>query len=435
MILLKGDYIMKKSLIAIAATALSIGGLVGCGNSTDSASQSGNSTTNPAQTTEDGKVQIKMWLDYDTYAEALEEAVEAKYSNIDIVWEHVESTDARTKLELDGPAGVGPDIFIQPHDGMAQSIQGNILLPLGADLAANLEGRFIESAVETVKSGDQYYGIPISTESIALFYNKTLLDENGFDVATSFEEVKAQGDVFNNAAENKFIMRFEAGNAYTAHFFLTAFGYELFGPDHTDPDAINFDSEEAIAGLTYYQSMKDYLPVPYADLTIDTVEVEFAKGTVPYIIVGPWAISEIKANADFEWGITSIPTINGVQPLSFSGNIIACMSAYTQNPTETRQVLDFMASDEGLEILYKVRGSIPALQDPTVIDGLSEDDYVMGVLKQAEFSEPMPSIPEMASFWAPAETLYRSIWEGLENPEQAAKKAVEDYYSTLKLVE
>ena len=434
---------MKKVTSLLFAATLAAAGLAGCSSGNETKSEtptdsSSNTEVKPETTTDStsgDKVEIKLWLDYDNYAEALEEAIEAKYSNIDIVWERVESTQSRTKLELEGPAGVGPDIFLQPHDTMAQSIQGNILLPLGSSLSENVKSRFIESAVETAKSGDQYYGVPISTESIALFYNKTLLEENGFDVATTFEEVKAQGDVFNNAAENKFIMRFEAGNAYTMQFFLTANGYQLFGADHTDPNAINFDSEEAIAGLEYFKSMQEYLPVPYADLTTDTVEVEFGKGTVPYVIVGPWAISEIKNTADFEWGITTIPTINGVQPLTFSGNIIASISAYTQHPDEARQVLEYMISDEGLEILYKVRGAIPALQDPTVIDGLSDDAYVMGVLEQAQFSEPMPSIPEMASFWAPAETMYRSVWEGLATPQEAATKAMSDYEQALLLVQ
>ena len=430
---------MKKLLSLGLVASLSLTGLVACG---------GNDAETPAETPSNGsaettekpatsgeKVEIKLWLDDDNYAAAIEPAIEAAYPNIDIVYEKVGAVDARTKLELDGPAGLGGDVFIQPHDGMSESIISNILLPLGSEMGAMIEERMLEGAVGTVKKDGNYYGVPLATESIALFYNKTLLEENGFDVATTFEEVKAQGDVFNNAAENKFIMRFEAGNAYTMQFFLTANGYQLFGADHTDPNAINFDSEEAIAGLEYFKSMQEYLPVPYADLTTDTVEVEFGKGTVPYVIVGPWAISEIKNTADFEWGITTIPTINGVQPLTFSGNIIASISAYTQHPDEARQVLEYMISDEGLEILYKVRGAIPALQDPTVIDGLSDDAYVMGVLEQAQFSEPMPSIPEMASFWAPAETMYRSVWEGLATPQEAATKAMSDYEQALLLVQ
>lgn len=36
--------------------------------------------------------------------------------------------------------------------------------------------RFLEGSVEAVKMGDAYYGVSFLTESLALFYNKTLLD-------------------------------------------------------------------------------------------------------------------------------------------------------------------------------------------------------------------------------------------------------------------
>ena len=419
----------EKVMSILLATGLSVAGLVGYSNDAPK-------DENKVQSTDDGKTVVKLWLDYDEYAEALEEAVEAKYPQYDIQWEHVESTDTRTKLELDGPAGVGPDIFIQPHDGMAQSIQSQILLPLGEKLTSQVQERFIEGSVQTVEFDGTYYGVPLSTESVAFFYNKTLLDKYGFEVAETWDEIKAQGDEFNNTAENKFIIRMETGNSYTMHFFLTAFGYQLFGPDHNDPEKINFNTQEVIDGLTYYQLMRKYLDVPYADLTTDTVEVEFAKGNVPYIITGPWSIAEVRnQNTGFEWGITTIPTINGVQPETFSGNIIACISAYTQHVAESKQVLEFLASEEGLKILYDVKGSIPALKDNSVIEGVLEDPYVSGILAQAEFSQPMPILPEMSSYWGPVETMYRSVWEGLATPEQAAEKALADYNAALELAQ
>ena len=97
------------------------------------------------------------------------------------------------------------------------------------------------------------------------------------------------------------------------HFFLTGAGFELYGPEHDDASQVNFNTPEVIEGLKLFQSMKEYLPVPYADLTWETVHGEFIKGNVPYIISGPWSIGEIKTDADFEWGVITIPTINGVQ--------------------------------------------------------------------------------------------------------------------------
>ncbi|MFQ7058442.1 MAG: extracellular solute-binding protein, partial [Turicibacter sanguinis] len=350
---------MKKLVSLGLVASLSFAGLVACsGNESETPAETpaGSDTTTeaPAETpaTSGEKVEIKLWLDDDDYAAAIEPAIEAAYPNIDIVYEKVGAVDARTKLELDGPAGLGGDVFIQPHDGMSESIISNILLPLGSDMGAMIEERMLEGAVGTVKKDGNYYGVPLATESIALFYNKTLLDEYGFEVATSFETIKEQAAVYNDNAANKFLIRWEPGNSYTNQFFLTAAGFQLYGENHDDASQVNLNTQEVIDGLTFFQSMKEYLPVPYADLNWDTIHGEFIKGNVPYMISGPWSLAEAKTGAEdngFEFGVTTIPTINGVQGETFSGNIIACVSAYTQHPTEAKQVVDFLASEEGLQ--------------------------------------------------------------------------------------
>ena len=193
---------MKKVMSFLLATGLSVSGLVGCSNEVPKVEETPSKTPEQVEnTTTDGeKTVVKLWLDYDEYAQALEEAIEEKMPQYDIQWEHVESVDTRSKIELDGPAGLGPDIFIQPHDGMANSIQSQILLPLGDELTQQVQERFIEGSVQTVEFDGTYYGMPLSTESVAFFYNKTLLDEYGFEVAKTWDDVKAQGDVFNNNA-------------------------------------------------------------------------------------------------------------------------------------------------------------------------------------------------------------------------------------------
>ena len=47
----------------------------------------------------------------------------------------------------------------------------------------------------------------------------------------------------------------------------------------------------------------------------------------------------------------------------------------------------------------------------------------------------MPVLPEMSSYWGAAETMYRSVWEGLSTPEEAAEKALTDYNAALELAQ
>ena len=105
------------------------------------------------------------------------------------------------------------------------------------------------------------------------------------------------------------------------------------------------------------------------------------------------------------------------------------------NATEAKQVVDFLASEEGLQIMYDVQGKIPALKDSSVIEGVVEDPYIAGILAQAEYSQPMPILPEMSKYWGAAETMYRSVWEGLATPEEAAAKALDDYNTALQMTE
>ena len=49
---------------------------------------------------------------------------------IKITYQPVESTDSRSKIELDGPAGVGADIFVAPHDHIGALVTGGHVLPI-----------------------------------------------------------------------------------------------------------------------------------------------------------------------------------------------------------------------------------------------------------------------------------------------------------------
>lgn len=419
---------MKKLLTIGTTMLLSLGGLMGCGNDAN--------TTEPSNSTDEIEVDsndITLWLDNDRYAENLIEAMEVALPHINFNYENVGAVDALDKLALDGPAGLGADIMLLAHDQMADGVNQSLLLPLGSELSNMMEGRIIDAALGTVRNNDTYYGVPLSTESVALFYNKTLLDELGLEVATSFEELIEQAEGYTDTGENNFLLRYEAGNAYHSHFVLTAAGYELFGPDHNDADAINLNTPEVVEGLKFLQQLKEILPVPAGDLDGDNTEGAFVAGEVPYLITGPWSIQDIHEDGDFEWGVAMIPTIKGVQPTTFSGHTIAAMSAFTKNADAAREVMEFIASDEGLQIMYDIRGSIPALLDETVIDGLVDDPYMLGVLAQAEFAKPMPIIPEMQSYWQAVEGMYQAVWDDLLTPEEAAEKAESDFYSALAL--
>ncbi|MGL4374704.1 MAG: extracellular solute-binding protein, partial [Turicibacter sp.] len=330
---------MKKLLLMFTAI-FAVVGLVGCGNEGTSGNTSKNSNK-----VDDGRVEIKLWQDNDKYAEAIIPKIEEALPHIKIVYEKVATGGAAEKLDLDGPAGLGPDIMWNTPESMAKAMQSGILLPLGEKLSTSIQERALDGSVQSVTANDTVYGLPISVESLALVYNKTLLEENGLEVATTFEQIIKDSKTYNDFKNNKFLLRFQSWETYHSLIFLTAAGYELFGPDGYDIDSVNLNTPEVIEGLIQLQKVQEILPIPSKELTWETVNGEFVKGLVPYMITGPWAFEDIqKINEEdkFEWGVTTIPTINGNQPRTFLGNITATISAYTKHPEEAREVLEFM---------------------------------------------------------------------------------------------
>lgn len=431
---------MKKLLLGITFL-LMLTLLVACGGS-DSEPRDINGDSSDETNEEDitdevtfGGEDFLLWIGDEDFAEALIPALEAKFPDTNFSWHEMGNVDSLTNLSLDGPAGLGADIIFFPHDHIHRAVSENLVFPVGPQITDAMQGRFHDAAVSSVYHDGLHFGVPLTTESVAMFYNKTLLDELGFEPATTFEELFEQAKEFNDPANNQYLFRWEPGNAFQSHFALTAHGFELFGEDHMDPDLVNFNTPEVIAGLEWLKTVREeILPVPVADLDTDNTAGAFIDGEVGYLITGPWDIAEIIRDGDFEFGVMKLPTINGNQPITFSGNIVAAGSGFTDYPDLTRAVLEFLMF-EGLQIMYDVRGWIPALIDGSSIEGLADNPYHVGILGQAYYSHPMPIIPEMTHFWAVSGGMYSAVWDDILSPVEAAEHAALGYDSARALAE
>lgn len=383
-----------------------------------------------------GKETLKLWVDNEEFAEAIKTGFEAKYPGTELVVEVVSSTESVKKMILEGEAGTGADVFIIPHDVIGDGMNSSVIGMMGQydDI---IRDTYLDSAVKTIEFDGNLYGVPYLTESVAMIYNKTLLEKlcsegviDSAEPAKDMNEIKELAQKYNDPANNVWTIRWEAGNSYTNHMFVTANGYRLFGEDGTDPDAAAFDSQSIIDGLKYFQSFRESWNVNSGDTTWDTTVVEFAKGETPYLICGPWAMQDCYKGAEengFEVGVIPLPLFDGKQPYTFSGIQVVCVSSYSKYPAAARALAMYVGSDEMLEFSYKNLAKLPAVKDASRIAGLSEDVNSQAFMQQANYSIAMPSIPEISYFWTVAESMYRGVWDGTISPQDAAVKTQTDY--------
>ena len=373
---------------------------------------------------------LLVWLDNVDWARAVITGFNRHYPDVNVRFENVGNVDSRGKVSLDGPAGIGPDVFLMPHDHIGNAIIDDICLPFPADLQQKYAGQLLDAAVKTCTFEGDLYAVPISTENIAFFYNKDLLGNN--PVPKTFEELISFAEKWNNPTANRYALRWQVDDSYLNYFFLTAFGMELFGPNMDDFRSPGFDSPAARQGISFHSSLRRYYNVNTADATWDSTVAAFQRGEVPFTFTGPWAIGDALKNR-VNFGITKLPTIEGRQPRCFSGNIVAAVSSYTKNPDAARAFVDFLASVEGETIQFNLTGKLAAYKDISGIEGLRDDVLLRGIMEQAPYSDPMPVIPEVNQMWEAQKALFTFTWDGQLSVEEAQEKAMDTYDTSLMM--
>ena len=393
-----------------------------CGNSAPAASdsatpeassavsESATPEATPEPTPEASKepVSLKMWESDGPEKTFMEEAAK-EYSalnpNVTITYEPVAHTDAAQKLTLDGPAGVGADVFAAPHDKLGEMVSQGLILE--ASNPDEIKANFVEPAVKAVTYDGKVYGYPTGIETYALFYNKALVSTP----PQTWDEVINFAKTFNNPKEGKYALSWEVGNAYFSYIFLSSFGADLFGPDGTDKAQHMVNSEQAIKGMTYFQGLrKQILDVAQADLTGDFMNAGFQDGKIAMVITGPWAISGYK-EAKVDFGVVTLPKFPGMEnpPASFSGIRGLYVSAFSKNPEVAQNFAEFCITKQMLEKRYATTNQIPPRKDITI-----SDEQNAGILAQAAFAKPMPSIPAMGQYWPAMGSAYSNIWNGAD---------------------
>ncbi|WP_199041034.1 extracellular solute-binding protein [Glycomyces salinus] len=422
---------------AIAIAAATVLGLAACGGPPESEENDGDLEWDDEaqqyvmeEEIANGEAALKVWFEEDYLAEAVIDAFNEQYPDVTVEYELVGKHDTASKMALAGEAGTGADVFMTFYNEIPNAIDDGTAAPLG-NYTDVLEGRMNETFTGVVSQDDQMYAVPVTTESMALMYNETLLEEltGSPEPAATWEEIAELAEDYNDPASNQWTIRMSNSEIYRAYPILSTLGWQVF-PDN---DAANpgFGDEGLVEALEYYAGLRDIYDVPSGDGGWETIEEAFAEGETPYVTTGPWSFALFDEGAEengFEYGVTTMPTAEGGDPATtFAGMHVAAVSGFTEYPAAARVFANFLASDEGAAAVYGSTGQIPALNEDLIsgVEGIADDPHVAGIVEQSAQAELVPQIPEY--FWEVGDTLVIDVWDDLSDAAAAQEKAVETY--------
>jgi raffinose/stachyose/melibiose transport system substrate-binding protein len=247
-------------------------------------------------------------------------------------------------------SGKGPDVL---NWGSGPDFGGRLFeAGLLRDLTDAYEERgwqVYDFAKERVTADGKIYGIPGELETIGVFYNKQIFEDNDLPEPTTMADLTAAAD---ELAGNG-IVPLAVGDQEGwegGHLLSMALGSAIGG------DAMNelfngdrsWDSPEVVAALQTWKDFHDqgYLPEEPTAVNYEASQAMFYSGEAAMIPTGSWLVGEIDDNTDFEVGYVPFPAPDGDGVFTAGLGSGPFISAATDDVEASLKFLDFLASPE-----------------------------------------------------------------------------------------
>ncbi|WP_318218663.1 sugar ABC transporter substrate-binding protein [Streptomyces sp. SCL15-6] len=146
-----------------------------------------------------------------------------------------------------------------------------------------------------------YYGAARSVNTLALFYNKDVLDKAGVQVPSTWAELREAARTLTRGKQ--YGLALSAGGAEDGVFQFTPFMWSNGG------DETKLDSPQVAGALDYWKSLlKDgSLSKSTVNWTQADVNDQFMAGNAAMMINGPWQVETLNTDKSLHWGIARIP--------------------------------------------------------------------------------------------------------------------------------
>lgn len=360
--------IPRRALTAVVAAAVVAVAVAGCAPG---------GAGGPAPTN-DGPVTLTWWDYYPDdlppgqQVTALLEEYQEAHPNVTIDREVIAYADLKKSLLQSAGAASLPDIVVINSPDHQQFAE------LG--IAANLDDRlaewgqldqYPEGLIASATYEGSVYGLPISANCLAMYYNPAMLEEAGVEVPTTWAEMESAAAALTTPEHYGF--------AYAAINNQQAVFQWLPALWQSGADLYDLDSPEAADALDYWAGLMDAGSVSKEALNWDqaAVATEFAQGRAAMMINGPWQLPFLANEApDLEYEVALLP--EGDEAASVLGGE-NYMLTDGPNVDAAWDLLKFMQEPENATLMNIAGGSLPTRND---IDPFA-DNPVIGVFTDA----------------------------------------------------
>ncbi|MER5750510.1 sugar ABC transporter substrate-binding protein [Streptomyces sp. NPDC002088] len=204
-----------------------------------------------------------------------------------------------------------------------------------------------------------YYGAARTVNTLALFYNKDILEKAGLKVPTTWDEMRETAKKLTQG--HQYGIALSAGGAEDGVYQFTPFMWSN-GGDETD-----LDSRQVAQALDYWKSLISDRSLSKSTINWTQADVndQFMAGNAAMMINGPWQVETLNTKKNLHWGIAQIPVPkagdDSVGPLG-GGELTIPDIGDTTREKMSAKIVNCMTSEQE-EVTYALNSwMIPANQ-------------------------------------------------------------------------
>lgn len=348
-------------------------------------------------------------------------AFEAKY-NVKVKVQEMPYAQQIEKLRLDGPAGIGPDVIVLPHDQVGTAVVQGLISELHVD--KTYLSSFTKPAVDAQTYNGKLYGIPKAVETLVLVYNKDLLPKAPETMDELYTFSKAQH------AKNQYGLLAKFDEIYYAHGVIAGMGGYIFGQNADgslnvkDIGLANKGSLDAVNYIKKFYTEGLFPAGIIGDTGANAIDSLFTEKKAAAVITGPWVFQPYK-DAGINYGVAPLPTLpNGEHMHSLLGVKGFSISTYSKQKDLSQKFIEFINQPEYAKIRFEKTGEIPPIKSLIDDPVIKNDEKSRAVAIQATYATPMPSVPEMGEVWVPANSALQLSVTGKQDVKAALESAL-----------
>lgn len=386
---------MRKIIAVLLTGVMGVSIISGCGEAAQSVPEEGEVESMRLMVWAPSEDQSK---DSGEWLQKCCEAFDEQHPEYDIQFVYGVADEATAAGTVSQDPEASADVFMFANDNLTVLTDAKAIAKLGGIYEEQVMETNSETITDSVRKDGYLYGIPFTTNTWFMYYDKSVFTE---------EDVKNLDTMLE-----KGVVSFPFTNSWYLPSFYIANGCTLFEDGTVEEAGVDFTGEKAFEVTDYLIDLMDN-----PNFVVDADGSGMAglrDGSINAMFTGSWDAASIKEILGDNMGVTALPTytLNGEekQMMAYAGSKAIGVNATSEHMVASIQLAVYLGSAEAQKLHYELRNVVPCNTELLKDENIASDMLVTA--QNDTFNRTsilQPFVSKMANCWVPVENMGKGI--------------------------